>query len=240
MPPAKDHGFWAYWMPMIAFLGLVTLRERASEALAPWVFALSVILPGALVLVYALRGHYPELRGWRPSPGSLLQDVGIGLVGAVIWVAPFLLLPALQPDEPGFDPSQFGPHLAALTLSLRFVGYALVTPYVEELFVRSWLLRYVDVIRDRKDFRKVPIGRYSTPSFLVVTAYFVVSHVTWEWGVMLAWTLLTMAWFYHRRHLAPLVLVHAVTNASILLFAVLGDGRVRDASGVLVDLWFFV
>ena len=57
---------------------------------------------------------------------------------------------------------------------------------------------------------------------------------------MAVWTLLTMAWFFHRRHIAPLILVHAVTNGAILLFVALSDGRVQDLGGQLVDLWFLV
>ena len=56
----------------------------------------------------------------------------------------------------------------------------------------------------------------------------------------LAWTLLTMAWFYHRKHLAPLVLVHAVTNGAIWAFVVLYDGHFRDGDGNPISLYFFL
>jgi hypothetical protein len=155
-------------------------------------------------------------------------------------VGPFVLFPSLCPEEPGFDPEQFGASSAWLTLSIRAVGFAAVTPFIEELFVRSWLLRYIDVFETRKDFRKIPIALFSWRSFLVVTVYFVFSHQSWEWSVMLAWTLLTMAWFYHRKHLAPLVLVHAVTNGAILAFVVFFDGHFTGADGQPLGLWFFL
>jgi hypothetical protein len=151
-----------------------------------------------------------------------------------------VLFPSLCPDEPGFDPEQLGASSAWLTLSIRAIGFAVVTPFIEELFVRSWLLRYIDVFETRKDFRKIPIALFSWRSFLVVTAYFVFSHQSWEWSVMLAWTLLTMAWFYHRKHLAPLVLVHAVTNGAILAFVVFFDGHFTGADGQPLGLWFFL
>ena len=91
-----------------------------------------------------------------------------------------------------------------------------------------------------RDFRNAPIARFTWRSFLVVTLYFVFSHQQWEWGVMLLWALLTMAWFYHRRHLAPIVLVHLVTNGAILLFVVLCDGRVSGADGLPIPFWFLV
>jgi CAAX prenyl protease-like protein len=130
--------------------------------------------------------------------------------------------------------------MVGFTLVVRAIGYAGVTPFIEELFVRSWLLRYIEVFQSRKDFRKVPIGHFAWPSFVITTTYFVFSHLPWEWGVMLAWALLTMAWLYHRKHIMSLVLVHAVTNGSILALAIFGSGRIRDITGAVVDLWYFV
>jgi uncharacterized protein len=106
--------------------------------------------------------------------------------------------------------------------------------------VRSWLLRYVEVADTRRPFRGVPIARFSWRSFVIVTLWFVFSHSPFEWGVMLAWTLLTMAWFYRRKHIAPLVLVHAVTNGAIFAFVPCFDGVFRDASGAPISLWFFL
>ena len=235
-----DHGFWPYLLPMIVFLLLASFGGRFPESLAPAVFVAKVALPGGMLLYFALRGSYPELRGWNPTAGKIAGDVAIGLLGTLLWCGPFLLFPSLRPEEPGFDPEQLGASLVGFTLLVRAIGYAGVTPFVEELFVRSWLLRYLAVLGERKDFRKVPIGQFAWPSFVITTAYFVFSHMPWEWGVMLAWTLLTMFWLYHRKHIASLILVHAVTNGSILALAVFGEGRVRDATGALVDLWFFV
>ncbi len=236
-----DHGWWPYWFPMLSFLLLVEIGGRAPESATALFLALKVLVPAGFVVHFASRGRYPELRGYRATLPELALDVGIGLLGAVLWVTPFLLFDAMRPeDESGFDPAQLGPSLIWLALALRAVGYAVVTPFVEELFVRSWMLRFVDVFDRRQDFRDVPIAHFTWRSFLVVTAYFVLSHVPWEWGVMLVWTLLTMAWFYYRKHLAPLVIAHAVTNGSIFAFVVLCDGVFHDAEGVPIPLWFFL
>jgi CAAX prenyl protease-like protein len=240
MATGKDSGFAPYWLPMLAFLLLVEVGSRAPESAAGAFLILRVLVPGALLLSFAARGRYPELRGLR-ADATLLLDVGVGLLGAAIWVAPFLLSDGLRPDQGGFDPARpFGPEGIAWALALRALGYAGVTPFVEELFVRSWMLRYAQVARARRDFRSVPIAHFTASSFLVTTAYFVFSHQSWEWGVMLAWTLLTMAWFRWRRHIVPLVLVHAVSNGAILAFVLLCDGRFRDASGAPISLWFLV
>jgi CAAX prenyl protease-like protein len=236
----RGHGWWPYWLPFFGFLLLVSFGGGLPEAAQPAWLVLKVAVPGAVFLAFALRGAYPELRGFRATPGGVALDVGVGLAGAVLWVAPYLIFDSLRPGAEGFDPGLFGSGREALALGVRAAGYALVTPFVEELFMRSWLLRYVEVFDRRGDFRDVPIAHFSWRSFLVVVAFFLASHVPWEWWVMSVWAVGTMLWFYHRKHIVPLIIVHAVTNASILAFAIWGEGRFVDASGAPISLWFFV
>lgn len=240
MARSKGYGWAPYWAPFVSFMLLVEIGRRLPEELAPVLLVLKALVPGGLVLWYASRGMYPELRGLRRD-AWLLLDVGVGLLGAALWIAPFLLFDGLRPeDAEGFDRLQLGEQGVPLVIALRALGYAAVTPFVEELFVRSWLLRYIDVFDKRRDFRKVPMARFTLRSFLVVVGFFVFTHLPWEWGVMLAWTLLTMAWFYYRGHLLPVVIAHAATNGAILAFVVLFDGAFTDGSGVPIPLWFFV
>ena len=235
----KVTGWAPYWAPMVSFLAIVELSGRVATPFAPIFLVLRVAVPLGLFVFFAMRNAYPELRGARWGVWAL-ADVAIGLLGAALWIAPFLIFDGLRPDDPGFDVDQLGSHGAWLTMALRAIGYTCVTPFVEELFVRSWLLRYVDVAETRRAFRAVPIARFTWRSFGIVSLYFVFSHASWEWGVMFVWTMLTMAWFYHRKHIAPLVLVHAVTNGAIFAFVVLFDRVFRDASGAPISLWFFL
>jgi hypothetical protein len=233
------YGWAPYWAPFLSFLLLIEIGHRVPDAAAPAFAVLKVLVPGGLFLWYAARGLYPELRGLRMGP-ALALDAGVGLLGAILWVAPFLLFAGLRPEDPGFDPRQLGEGAVPVALALRAIGYVAVTPFVEELFVRSWLIRFIDVFDRRRDFRKVPIARFTWRSFVVTVAFFVFTHQPWEWGVMLGWTLLTMAWFYHRGHLLPVVIAHAVTNGAIFAFVVLFDGKLLDASGAPIALWFFL
>jgi CAAX prenyl protease-like protein len=218
---------------------IVELSARVSAPLAPIFLALRVIVPLGLFAYFALRAEYPELHGARWGRW-VIADVGVGLAGAALWIAPFLLFDSLRPTDRTFDLGLLGPGGEWFVLTLRAIGYVGVTPFVEELFVRSWLLRYVDVAETRKSFRSVPIARFSWLSFAIVVLWFVFSHAPFEWGVMLAWTLLTMAWFYRRKHLAPLVLVHAVTNGAIIAFVWAFDRVFHDAAGAPISLWFFL
>ena len=143
-----------------------------------------VALPGALFLWYLRRGAFPELRQ-RPSLPGALADVAYGVLIAALWMGPFLLFPELPRPEPadGFDPDQLGEGSRGFVLGVRLLGFAGVTPFVEELFVRSFVLRLSDVARTDMNIGRVPMARFTWPSFLVTVVWFTFTHVSWEWGV---------------------------------------------------------
>jgi CAAX prenyl protease-like protein len=241
VPRPPDHGWWPYLAPIFSFLALVEVGRRASPALAPVFAVAKVLVPCAVLLYHARRSGYPDLRGLGPRPKDLALDALVGLAGAVLWIAPYLWIASARPGPDAvFDPQQLGASREWLALSLRAFGFAVVTPFAEELFVRGWLARYTDVFDRSGDFRDVPIGRYSFRSFAVVVIFFTLSHQPWEWPVAIAWIAGTQLWFYRRRRLLPLVLVHAVSNLSIFLFVLLANGRITDADGSPLSLWFFL
>jgi hypothetical protein len=237
----KGHGWGAYFAPYFSFLLILEIASRFAEDAAAIFLPIKVVIPLGLLLFYFAKGHYPELRGGGLSAAGIAQDVLVGVLGAAMWMAPYIVSDSLRPEsDGGFDPNLFGPSLVWLALGIRAIGYGVATPLIEELFVRSWLIRYIDVFDKRSDFRDVPIARYSLRSLLVVIFWFTFSHAPWEWPVAAAWILLTQAWFYHRKNLTSLVVVHASSNLSILAFVIACSGTFRDGQGLPIDLWFFV
>ena len=84
---------------------------------------------------------------------------------------------ALAPStNQGFDAQQIEASSGWLALSLRIIGFGLVTPFIEELFVRSWLQRYADVFDKSANFRDVSIAHFSGRSFVLVVVWFIFSH----------------------------------------------------------------
>ena len=75
--------------------------------------------------------------------------------------------------------------------------------------------------------------------FVVTIVVFTLGHVPWEWWVAIPWVALTNLWFYWRKDLLSVIVVHGVTNATILLIAIFGEGWFEGADGPL-SLWFFV
>lgn len=220
----RDHGWWPYLGPYGLFLLLVEIGGRLPESFAGFMLVLKVCGPGGLFAWFYLSGRYPELRGYRPKGHQLLADIAWGIAIAILWTAPFLVfagLPGPGPDD-GFDAAIFGTGREGAAYLVRGIGFFAVTPFVEELFVRSFLIRFVDVYRNRDDFRKVPMARYSVWSFWVTVAWFTFSHVPWEWGVAFAAGILFNLLLYRRGHIAAPVIAHAVANAAIFFGVLTG------------------
>jgi hypothetical protein len=91
-------------------------------------------------------------------------------------------------------------------IAFRLGGAALVVPVMEELFWRSFALRFLI----SSDFRSVPLGKFSWYSFIVVSILFGLEHHEWLSG-MLAGMIYALV-LYRTRNLFDPILAHAVTN----------------------------
>jgi len=253
MTQREGHGWWPYLVPLFSFLLVLEIAGRAGDVLPGLFLAVKVALPAGFFLYFLRRGDYPELSGYPDRPGAIALDALVGVVGGLVWMAPYVVLEWAKPEfvaswpewslpqpEDAFDPDMLGPTLAGVALSLRCIGYGLVTPFVEELFVRSFLTRYGAVFDTVRDFRDVAIGTYTRRSFWIVVVFFTLSHVRWEWPVAILWIVGTQLWYYHRKHVGALVVVHAGSNLSIFLAAWATSGLLVDRHGAPMDLWFFV
>ncbi|QDT06089.1 CAAX amino terminal protease self- immunity [Rubripirellula lacrimiformis] len=244
----RDQGVWPYLLPILSFLLLVEASAYVTGVSAAVMLVVRVAVPLIVLIYFAARGCYREIQirfHWMIG-GDVL--VGIGL--AAMWMAPYVLFPQLRPagESVGMDPMMAGASGVWLVLAVRMLGFAIVTPWMEELFMRSFLMRFADVYDadpaagddTPPDFREVPIGRYSLRSFIVVVAVFLMTHQLWEAWVMLPWAVLTNLWFYYRKDLFAVIVLHAATNGAILMAAYFLSGYFMDADGTPISLWFFV
>lgn len=253
---AQGHGWWPYLGPYLAFLAAVEMGARLPAEAAPWLLFLKPLAPLLTIVYHWRKGAYPELRSAGLSLSGASQDILVGLALTGVWIAPYVLFDGLRLGDPliasglpdflradtsdPFDPRMLGSSGVMLVLAGRMFGYALVTPLFEELFIRSFVMRYSEVYPGRGDFRDVPLAHYTLRSFLATTIIFTLGHVPWEWWVAVPWIALSNLWFYRRRNLWALILVHGVTNASLLLLAIYGGELFFDGAGRPISLWFFV
>lgn len=222
------HGWWPYLGPYLAFMLGAQLAGEFPSAWQPAMLVVKPSLPAGLILYFFLRGDYPELRAMKFRPGWALLDVAFGVLLAVQWMGPYLLIDALpRPSaEDGFNPQIAGETMVAAILSIRMIGFALVTPIFEELFIRSFVMRYADCYMRPGDFRNIALARYTLRSFVSTVVIFTIAHAFWEWWVALPWVVATNLWFYLRKDIGSAILVHAATNASILAYVIWATGGV--------------
>lgn len=93
--------------------------------------------------------------------------------------------------------------------AVRLAGAALVVPLMEELFWRSFLLRWLV----RPDFRRVSLGTFTVQSFLIATVLFGLEHNLWLSGLVagVAYTAL----LYRSKNLWSCIVAHGVTNLAL-------------------------
>lgn len=131
--------------------------------------------------------------------------VAVGVLVLLLWIplyGGYFLL-----SEPQIvNPYELTGSLALPWIAIRLLGSSIVVPVMEELFWRSFLLRYLV----NPDFRQVPIGTLTTSAVAISVVLFGVEHNQWLAGIVagLLYTLL----LYRTKSLFSCIVAHAVTN----------------------------
>jgi uncharacterized protein len=190
-----------------AAAGFLTLPKAALYYLYPCK-SVSVAL-----LLYFYRRQYAELDLkdlTRDRKWIVISAAGIATF--VLWVCMDWSIDVTGAPA-GFDPRLLpaGPVRVAMTV-FRVAGAVLVVPLMEELFWRSFLLRYLI----SADFLSVPLGRFTWGSFLTGAVLFGLEHHLLFAGI--AAGVVYSVILYKTRSIAHCVLAHAVTNLSLALY----------------------
>lgn len=189
----------------IAFIFIADMLGRLGYGAQElrWLYAVKIAAVLAALIYY--RRSYTEL-AWQPLPWrAALAAVAAGLLVFVLWIN--LSGGWMQIGTPaGFDPSDSAGRIDWLLVALRLAGAALVVPVMEELFWRSFLLRWVD----SPDFQRVDPARVRLKAFVVTALLFGFEHNLWLAGIIAgaAYSVLYM----RSRNLWSPILAHGVTN----------------------------
>jgi CAAX prenyl protease-like protein len=196
----------------IAFIILADLLERfgAHANTLRWLYPVKIALVLAMLLLWYRR--YQELRA-APAQRDVFAAVGVGAAVFVLWIA--LDAEWMQVGTArGFDPTGARGETDWLLVAVRASGAALVVPLMEELFWRSFLLRWLRQ-RDFLLLRPAQAGlRAATISILL----FGIEHNLWLAGIVagIAYTVLYM----RSETLWTPILGHAVTNGLLAAWIV--------------------
>lgn len=186
------------------FIFLTDMLERAGWHAdgVRWLYAVKV--GGVVALLLWFRREYEELR--RPLPGLRAAVVAIAVGAAVLVLWLNLDAPWMTIGSPGgFDPRDAGVMNWPLAV-IRIAGAALVVPIMEELFWRSFLMRWLTA----HDFLRVSPAAVKSVAFIVTVILFGLEHNLWFAGIVagVAYSLLYM----RTGNLWLAILAHAVTN----------------------------
>jgi uncharacterized protein len=195
--------------PFVLFMVLLFARGNVPPAMLPfdvrWIYGIAVLAVGGLMLWFWRQ--YGELdRQNLPS----LQEAGLAvLVGVAVFVL-WINLDA-KPLRIGeatatFTPLDSNGQIIWPLAVVRWIGASLLVPVMEELFWRSFLMRWID----RPQFETVVPQQVTMKAIVLSTFVFMLAHTLWLAAIIAG---LAYAWLFVRTgKLWVPVIAHAVTN----------------------------
>ena len=206
-------------VPFAAFMVLLALRgslpPEGAFGLDPrWVYGLTVLVVGGLLAWFWL--EYGELvTQTLPSVSEAALAVVVGAVVFGLWIsldAPWM---RLGEASAGFIPTDAQGRLMWPLIAVRWVGASLLVPVMEELFWRSYLMRWVQ----NPQFESVLPQRVGIKAVVLSTFVFMLAHTLWLAAIIAG---LAYAWLYVRTgKLWVPIIAHAVTNGVLGVWVVM-------------------
>lgn len=208
-------------VPFAAFMVLLALRGLLPDSGVNfdvrWIYGFSVLLVGGLLLWY-WRDYGELARQNLPGTRETLLSMAVGLIVFALWTQ--LDAPWMQLSTPtaSFVPLDAAGRLIWPLVAMRWVGAALVVPLMEELFWRSFLMRWIA----SPQFQSVDPQRAGLRAIVLSTFVFMLAHTLWLAAIIAG---LAYAWLYVRTgKLWTAVIAHAVTNGVLGVWVVV-NGR---------------
>jgi CAAX prenyl protease-like protein len=218
------HPWWPYVVPLGIFLALTSAEGMIPTTAAgesdPFWYPVAYAVKIALVALSAwlARSCWRDL---RPVPGgaTIGAAVGLGVLVAIVWVG-LDHLPYPRFGDVGeriaFDPATITSQAGRWGfLAVRFLGLVLIVPLIEELFWRSFLIRWII----NPDFERIPVGQVTWAAALVTSGLFALAHPA-EWPAAF---LTGMAWaglLSRTKSLSACFLSHLVANLALGIYIV--------------------
>ena len=201
--------FFLYLLFLGVAQGLASLQEVGQAWVVHWdlrwLYTIKVTLVAALL--WHFRHCYTELKSltalnWQHGLLALVTGTAVFL----LWINLDISWLSFSGDTAGYDPrSASGAINWALVLP-RLLGAVVVVPLMEEIFWRSFVMRWID----HQDFMAKKPAQISLRALLISAVLFGFGHQLWFAGIIAG---LAYGWLYLRSaNLWVPVLAHAVTN----------------------------
>ena len=209
---------WLRIAPFALFMALLALRGATptdgSWGFDPrWLYGVTVLAVGGLMLFY--RREYGELaRQNLPTLAEAALAIAVGVIVFLLWIqrdAPWMVL---GEATAGFVPLNSQGALDWPLIAVRWLGAALLVPVMEELFWRSFLMRWIE----HPQFATVDPQRVGLRAVVLSVFVFMLAHTLWLAAIVAG---AAYAWLYVRSGKLWLpVIAHMVTNGVLGVWVV--------------------
>ena len=196
-------------VPFALFMILLFARGNLPGNALPidprWIYGLTVLLVAGLMTWFWR--EYGEL--YRQNHPTLKEAALAAVVGVAVFVVWINL--DMKPFRIGEATASFVPLDAQGQLQwplviVRWAGAALLVPIMEELFWRSFLMRWID----RAQFETLAPHQVTMKGIVLSTFIFTLAHTLWLAAIVAG---LAYAWLFVRTgKLWVPIIAHAVTN----------------------------
>lgn len=206
------------WFPRVfpfAVFMLFVMVESMFTSDVYLIYIAKSIIVGLILLHF--REKYSEINLSASFKDTCIA-VALGVIVFILWINitwDFAIIGSPRANNPYKLISKEAFYIA---IFFRIFGSAIVVPVMEELFWRSFVIRWID----NHNFTSIPIGTFSVTSFFTTVLLFGSEHSLWLAGIIAG--ILYNLLLYYRRSIFLCIISHAVTNF-ILGIYVLYSGR---------------
>ena len=198
---------------MVTFMVLTAVESSAPKEYYVWLYLVKVVVVTAVLV--AFRTPWKDI---RPKANFVIPAVLVGLVVFGEWILLDKAIPYPHlGDRTSLDPFTAiqVPALRLVFLTARFYGLVFMVPVMEELFWRSFLLRYLT----DSDFTKLPVGVFSWESFFLVAVAFGLAHSEWLVAIICAGAYALL--LKRTKSLFACIVAHGTTNLALGVYVLL-------------------
>ena len=191
-----------------------------------WFYPLQTIICGGMLVFFWK--HYEITWDRRIIIGAIMGAVGIGF-----WILPTHLYTTMgytedtvgwlkhlgfDARENGFDTNDMTNATAIWTTTIfRFLRAAVVVAFVEEIFWRGFLMRFL--LKMDGDYWRVPFGKFHWVTFVVTTLAFVFIHQPVDFAGAVVYGTLMYFLAVWTKSLAACIVMHGVSNLLMGIYA---------------------
>lgn len=189
--------------------GFITDKQAYIHLDPRWVYPAKAATVAVLLLIFWKT--YDELKHIHLVARELIITMLIGVLVFILWINMDISWMTTGPSA-GFDPRNTSNQIDWSLALPRILGAAFVVPIMEELFWRSFIMRWIQ----NHDFLGLAPEQVGFKALLLSAILFGIEHSLWLAGIVAG---LAYGWLYIKtRNLWAPIIAHGITNGLLGLW----------------------